>query len=38
MANNKFKGLGVAMITPFQENGSIDFNALANLTNFLIDG
>jgi len=38
MDKNKFKGLGVAMITPFQENGSIDFNALANLTNYLIDG
>ena len=35
---NKFKGLGVAMITPFQENGSIDFNALAKLTNYLIEG
>lgn len=38
MKNNAFKGLGVAMITPFQENGDIDFPALVKLTNFLIDG
>ena len=34
----KFKGLGVAMITPFLENGEIDFDALTRLTNYLIDG
>ncbi|MBD3638584.1 MAG: 4-hydroxy-tetrahydrodipicolinate synthase [Crocinitomicaceae bacterium] len=35
---NKFKGLGVAMVTPFQENGDIDFPALEKLTEFLIKG
>lgn len=38
MNNTKFKGLGVAMITPFKEDFSIDFNALEKLTNFLIEG
>jgi len=35
---NKFKGLGVAMITPFNNDGSVDFAALTKLTHFLIDG
>ena len=35
---SKLKGLGVAMITPFQEDGSIDIEALKRLTNHLIDG
>ncbi|MEO9531803.1 MAG: 4-hydroxy-tetrahydrodipicolinate synthase [Crocinitomicaceae bacterium] len=35
---SKFKGLGVAMVTPFNANGEIDFPALEKLTNFLIDG
>jgi 4-hydroxy-tetrahydrodipicolinate synthase len=34
----KFKGLGVAMVTPFSADGSIDIPALEKLTNFLIDG
>ena len=34
----KFKGLGVAMVTPFQATGKIDFPALEKLTHFLIDG
>lgn len=34
----QFKGLGVAMVTPFQANGEIDFSALEKLTKFLIDG
>lgn len=34
---DKFKGLGVAMITPFKSNGDIDFEALKKLTQFLID-
>jgi 4-hydroxy-tetrahydrodipicolinate synthase len=36
--NSKFEGLGVAMVTPFKNDLSIDFPALRNLTNFLIDG
>jgi len=35
---NKFRGLGVAMVTPFDANGAIDYPALEKLTNFLIDG
>lgn len=38
MTNSKFKGLGVAMITPFKEDHSIDFPALTKLTEFLIQG
>ncbi|MFT4600937.1 MAG: 4-hydroxy-tetrahydrodipicolinate synthase [Arenicella sp.] len=34
----KFRGLGVAMVTPFSADGSIDLPALEKLTNFLIDG
>jgi len=34
---NKFKGLGVAMVTPFNSNKEIDFEALKKLTQFLID-
>ena len=35
---NKFYGTGVAIITPFQQNGAIDFDALESLINYLIDG
>ncbi len=35
---NKFKGLGVAMVTPFHADGSIDNVGLAKLTSHLIDG
>jgi 4-hydroxy-tetrahydrodipicolinate synthase len=34
---NRFKGLGVAMVTPFKANKEIDFEALKKLTQFLID-
>jgi 4-hydroxy-tetrahydrodipicolinate synthase len=34
----KFKGLGVAMITPFNPDESIDFDALKKLTDYLIEG
>ncbi len=34
----KFRGLGVAMVTPFNENRSIDFDALTNLVEHLIAG
>lgn len=33
----KLKGMGVAMVTPFDQNGNIDFGALKKLTQFLID-
>lgn len=38
MQLSKFKGLGVAMVTPFESNGNIDFPALEKLTDFLIEG
>lgn len=37
MDSSKFKGTGVAIITPFRIDGSIDFNALEKLVNFQID-
>jgi 4-hydroxy-tetrahydrodipicolinate synthase len=35
---NKFFGTGVAMVTPFQTDGEVDYNALRDLINYLIDG
>ncbi len=35
---NKFHGTGVAVITPFQADGQIDFEGLGKLLNYLIDG
>ncbi|MFB9843252.1 4-hydroxy-tetrahydrodipicolinate synthase [Mucilaginibacter ginsenosidivorans] len=35
---NKFYGTGVAMVTPFQTDGQVDYNALRDLINYLIDG
>ena len=35
---NKFYGTGVAMVTPFYEDGQVDYNGLKNLINHLIDG
>jgi len=35
---NEIQGHGVAMITPFKENGSIDFDALPSIIDHLIDG
>lgn len=35
---DKFRGLGVAMVTPFEADGSIDFGGIEKLTNHLIDG
>ena len=34
---DKFKGLGVALVTPFLQDGNIDFPALKNLVNHLIN-
>ncbi len=34
----RLKGTGVALVTPFQNNGSIDFPALENLVNSVIKG
>ena len=38
MANNKFRGLGIALITPFAKDGSIDFAALDRLIEYKIKG
>ncbi len=37
MLNNKLTGTGVAIVTPFNEDKSIDFPVLKNLVNYLID-
>ena len=34
---NKFQGTGVALVTPFNADGSVDYNGLKNLINHLID-
>jgi 4-hydroxy-tetrahydrodipicolinate synthase len=34
MAQNIFKGLGIALITPFQKDGSVDFTALKRLVEY----
>jgi 4-hydroxy-tetrahydrodipicolinate synthase len=36
--NNPFTGSGVALVTPFHKNGSIDFDALKKLVQLQIDG
>jgi 4-hydroxy-tetrahydrodipicolinate synthase len=35
---NKFYGTGVAIVTPFHEDGQVDYDGLKNLINYLIDG
>ena len=37
MVQNIFKGLGIALITPFQENGSVDYDALKRLVQYQLD-
>jgi len=36
--NNKLKGTGVALVTPFQQDGSIDYPALEKLVDHVIKG
>jgi len=38
MAQNKFRGLGIALITPFKADGSIDLAALDRLVEYQIKG
>lgn len=38
MNRDIFKGVGVALITPFMENGAIDFAAVARIVDNLIEG
>ena len=37
MANNMFKGLGIALVTPFKHDGSIDYDALKRLVEYQTD-
>ena len=37
MAQNIFKGLGIALITPFTETGEVDYKALEQLVEYQID-
>lgn len=37
MYANKFKGTGVALITPFKQDKSVDFSALENIVNHVIE-
>jgi 4-hydroxy-tetrahydrodipicolinate synthase len=37
MARNIFKGLGIALITPFTDNGEIDYPALKRLVEYQLD-
>lgn len=36
MFRNIFKGLGIALVTPFNEDGSVDYHSLANLIEYQI--
>jgi 4-hydroxy-tetrahydrodipicolinate synthase len=38
MVQNIFKGLGIALVTPFKEDGSVDYEALENLIEYQING
>lgn len=38
MATENIKGNGVALVTPFKEDKTIDFEALGNIVNHVIDG
>ena len=37
MNNSKFRGVGTAMITPFQDNGAVDFDALKGLIQYQLN-
>ena len=37
MAQNIFKGLGIALITPFKGDGSVDYESLERLLNYQIN-
>ncbi len=34
---NIFRGLGIAIVTPFKENGNVDYEALVRLVNYQLD-
>ena len=33
-----FKGFGVALVTPFRSGGDVDYDALSNMVDYLLDG
>ena len=35
---NKFHGTGVAIVTPFEPNGQVDYDGLKNVIEYLISG
>jgi 4-hydroxy-tetrahydrodipicolinate synthase len=37
MVRNIFKGLGIALITPFQQNGEVDYDAIIRLVDYQLD-
>ena len=37
MVHNIFKGLGIALITPFLEDGSVDYKSLIRLVQYQLD-
>lgn len=37
MRNNKFRGLGTALVTPFDDTGNVDFEALGRLVDFQLE-
>ncbi|MDE5636981.1 MAG: 4-hydroxy-tetrahydrodipicolinate synthase [Alistipes sp.] len=38
MIRNGFKGVGVAMVTPFTQDGRVDYEALARMIDYVIEG
>lgn len=38
MIDHKLSGVGVAMITPFTETGQVDYQALGDMVNYVIEG
>ncbi len=38
MAKNIFRGLGIALVTPFKKDGSVDFDALKRLIEYQLEG
>ena len=37
MVRNIFKGLGIALVTPFKEDGSVDYKSLVRLVEYQLD-
>ena len=37
MVQNIFKGLGIALITPFKQNGEVDYEALMRLVDYQLN-